>query len=174
MSRYSCIAWVGGALLKVWRPCLLSHYADPMLFILNSMSKTYIQIGTYNDNSQDHHKEMTVNVSGNTSVNDLVRSFFADDVEEVKTEPAEESSDMPFLVVEKLKELNLYTLEEFEDKYREAVKGDAKTLAKFLKDYSKLEVLDFQGKDKKQILTILQEYFPNDITYGYTNFATYF
>ena len=137
---------------------------------MRAMSKNYINhIGTYNDNS----KSITINGAG-LNVSDLVRSFMAEDVEEVKSEPAAQSSDLPFLVLEKLKELNLYTLEKFEEMYRKAVKGDAKTLAKFLKKYSELQVLDFQGKDKKQILTILQERFPEDITYGYTNFATYF
>lgn len=134
------------------------------------MSKNYINhIGTYNDNS----KSITIN-GADVNVNELVRSFLAEDIEEVKTEPVAESSDLPFLVVEKLKELNLYSLEEFEAKYRKAVKGDAKTLATFLKTYRDLQVLDFKGKDKKQILVTLQAHFPEDINYGYTNFATYF
>ena len=129
-----------------------------------------------NINYHDNHREYHIDARGNdlASVLHAVDTENITPVQEVKTEPAKESSNLPFLVEEKLKELNLYTLEEFEDMYRKAVKGDAKTLAKFLKNYSDLEVLDFKGKDKKQILTILQERFPDDINYGYTNFATYF
>ena len=123
----------------------------------------------------DHSTEYHIDARGNQQIDAILRACEKDHVDDIKsTEPTAKSSDLPFLVVEKLKELNLYTLEEFEEKYREAVKGDAKTLATFLKNYRELKVLDFQGKDKKQILAILQERFPDDINYGYTNFATYF
>ncbi|MBR6829179.1 MAG: hypothetical protein IKM83_01005 [Paludibacteraceae bacterium] len=44
------------------------------------MSNTYIQIGTYNDHSQDHSKHVTVNVPAGTDVSSIVRSIFAEDV----------------------------------------------------------------------------------------------
>ncbi len=152
-------------------PCLPTQLIAPRIHaFLNSLSmaKNIINhIDTYND----HSRSVTIN-GANTNVADLIRSFMAEDVE-----PADEpqpKSKLPFLVVEKLMELKLYSLQEFEDKYRKAVKGGVKTLAAFLKMYRDLQVLDFQGKDKKQIHAVLQAFFPDDITYGYTNFATYF
>ena len=81
---------------------------------------------------------------------------------------------MPFIVSEKLEELGLYTLEEFQSLYREAVGGNAKTLASFLKKYRELKVLDFEGKNKKQIFNKLQECFPDQIKYDYNNFISYY
>ena len=56
---------------------------------------TYIQIGTLNDNSQDHHKEMTINVPPGTDVSKLIRTFMADDVEDVQPEPTSASQRGP-------------------------------------------------------------------------------
>ena len=56
-------------------------------FLSTAMSKNYINhIGTYND----HSKSITIN-GANTNVADLVRSFMADDIEDVtpEEEPAE-------------------------------------------------------------------------------------
>ena len=55
-------------------------------FLSTAMSKNYINhIGTYND----HSKSITIN-GANTNVADLVRSFMADDIEDVT--PEEEPS----------------------------------------------------------------------------------
>ena len=138
-------------------------------FLSTTMSKNYINhIGTYNDN----HKEITIN-GANVNVSDLVRSFMADDVEPVQAEEVT-PSNLPFLVVSKLQDLNLYSLQEFEGIYRKAVEGDAKTLASFLKKYRDLQVLDFKGKNKKQIFAEIEDFFGDSITYKYPNFAAYF
>ncbi len=42
------------------------------------MSTNHIQIGTLNDNSQDHSKHVTINVPAGTNVSELVRSFFSE------------------------------------------------------------------------------------------------
>ena len=120
-------------------------------------------------NYHDNHKEITINNPNNTS--DIVRQIMADDVEPVQEVT---TSDLPFLVVPKLKELNLYSLEEFEGIYRKAVQGDAKTLASFLKKYRDLQVLDFKDKNKKQIFAELEDFFGDSIDYKYPNFAAYF
>jgi len=122
-------------------------------------------------NYHDNHKEITINKAQNTS--DLVRSFMVDDIEPVQAEEVT-PSDLPFLVVSKLQELNLYSLQEFEGIYRKAVQGDAKTLASFLKKYRDLQVLDFKGKNKKQIFAEIEDFFGDSITYKYPNFAAYF
>lgn len=80
----------------------------------------------------------------------------------------------PFVVPEKLKELNLYTMSEFETMYRDAAKSDAPIFAKFLKQYQKLGVLDFGLLNKKEIFNKLAAFFSNEIQYNYRNFATYF
>ena len=87
--------------------------------------------------------------------------------------PIEEDKPYPFVVPEKLAQLNLYSLSEFEGIYRKAVESDAKTLAKFLKKYADLKVLDFGNLDKKQIFETLKNRFPQ-IGYGYRNFTQYF
>ena len=80
----------------------------------------------------------------------------------------------PFLVPDKLTELGLYSLEQFETMFREAAESDAKTLAAFLKKYRQMGVLDFKGKDKKQIFAELRACFPTMKQYSYRNFIEYF
>ena len=93
-------------------------------------------------------------------------------VEEVT--PIESHAPCPFLVPDKLTDLGLYSLEQFEIMYREAAESDAKTLATFLKKYRQMGVLDFKGKDKKQIFAILRSSFPSMKQYSYRNFIEYF
>ena len=47
--------------------------------------------------------------------------------------PIEKHVPCPFLVPDKLTDLGLYSLEQFETMFREAAESDAKTLAAFLK-----------------------------------------
>ena len=142
-----------------------------LCFFERTMSDTYIQIGTINNNTQDNHREMTVNVSKDADVSELIRAFMGDSKQQ---NPPKQNLTFPFIVPQKLEELGLYTLEEFQCMYREAVEGNAKTLASFLKKYHDLYVLDFEGKNKKQIFNTLQAFFPNQIKYEYNNFLSYF
>lgn len=80
----------------------------------------------------------------------------------------------PFVVPSKLAELNLYSMAKFESMYREAAAKEAPDLAKFLKQYKQLQVLDFGRRNKKQIFEILQAFFPDEIHYSYNNFISYF
>ena len=96
----------------------------------------------------------------------------SDTVEDVT--PIVEHAPCPFLVPDKLTELGLYSLEQFETMFREAVENDAKTLAAFLKKYRQMGVLDFKGYSKKQIFTYIRAYFPTMRKYGYDNFVAYF
>ena len=91
-------------------------------------------------------------------------------------EPVQEQQERncPFVVAEKLRELNLYTYEEFVHMYRKAAETDAKTLAEFLTKYRQLGVLDFKNYEKKEILERLQAYFPTMKKYSYSNFIYYF
>ena len=86
----------------------------------------------------------------------------------------EPNQQLPFLVLEKLEELGLYTYEQFATMYRKAVEGDAHTLADFLHKYEKVGVFDFRGYEKNEVYEALREYFPTMKTYKYNNFVTYF
>ena len=88
--------------------------------------------------------------------------------------PVQQERNCPFVVTEKLRELNLYTYEEFVQMYRKAAETDAKTLAEFLTKYRQLGVLDFKNCEKKEILERLQAYFPTMKKYSYNNFVYYF
>ena len=52
---------------------------------------------TYSDGAvhNDHHKEMTINVSGKTDISGLIKAFMAEEAEEVFDEEAVESSPLP-------------------------------------------------------------------------------
>ena len=128
-------------------------------------------------------EQMTINMSGGTLVQhaDLVQASGdvrvdrADSLSAAPRESAEiPSSTYPFVNSDKLAELGTYTIAEFESDYRKAAAGGAPKLAKFLKRYSGLHVLDFDDLDKKEIFSILQAFFPEEIKYGYTNFTIYF
>lgn len=139
------------------------------------MSNTYIQIGTYNDHSQDHSKHVTVNVPAGTDVSSIVRSIFAEDVAPVvQEEPAKEENRLPFFVPEKLAALGTYSILEFVTKYHDAVKGGAPKLAKFLKHYKELEVFDTGDLNKKETYEELKAYFGDELDFGYPNFAAYY
>ena len=88
--------------------------------------------------------------------------------------PIVEHAPCPFIVPDKLTELGMYSLEQFETMFREAAESDAKTLAAFLKKYRQMGVLDFKGYNKKQIFTYIRAYFPTMRKYGYDNFVAYF
>ena len=138
------------------------------------MAKNIINhIDTYND----HSRSITIN-GANTNVSDLVRSFMSDDIEDVTPaeEPATEqkTSLYPFVVPEKLNELGTCTMDEFEGKYRKAVKSGANVLAPFLVKYRDLQVLNFGKRNKKDIFEVLKAFFGEDMNFGYPNFAAYY
>lgn len=158
---YGCVGHCSMFADTVYCPTIPCFYVKAMSINITNLGGTV--------NYHDNHKEITINNAKNTS--DIVRQIMADDIEPVQEVTP---SDLPFLVVPKLKELNLYSLEEFEDIYRKAVQGDAKTLASFLKKYRDLQVLDFGDKNKKQIFAELEDFFGDSIDYKYPNFAAYF
>jgi len=92
-------------------------------------------------------------------------------VQEVKTE---EKQTLPFLVIEKLAELRTYSVLEFEALYHEAVKGGAPKLAKFIKHYRELKVLDTKDLNKKETFEQLKAFFGDELNYEYPNFAAYY
>ena len=87
--------------------------------------------------------------------------------------PIVEHAPCPFLVPDKLTELGLYSLEQFETMFREAAESDAKTLAAFLKKYRQMGVLDFKGMDKKQIFAAMSNYSESDPAQLHRSFRDY-
>ena len=134
------------------------------------MAKNIINhIGTYND----HSKSITIN-GANTNVSDLLRSFMAEDVEPIQEEKTDIKQTLPFLVIDKLTELGTYSILEFEALYHQAVKGGAPKLAKFIKHYRKLKVLDTKDLNKKETFEQLKAFFGDELNYEYPNFAAYY
>lgn len=92
-------------------------------------------------------------------------------VQEVKTE---QKQTLPFLVIDKLTELGTYSISEFEVLYHEAVKGGAPKLAKFIKHYRELKVLDTKDLNKKETFEQLKMFFGDELNYDYPNFTAYY
>lgn len=128
-----------------------------------------VNINEYHDNSTEYN----IDARGK-DLAEVLRACQTEDITPVQEVEPKQITNFPFIVSAKLEELGLYSLEEFHCLYREAVGGNAKTLASFLKKYRELRVLDFEGKNKKQIFTKLQECFPDQISYDYNNFISYF
>ena len=143
------------------------------MLLLATMSRpTFINSKVvYHDNS----KEYNIDARGK-DLSSVIRACQAEDivsVEEVNT-ASPQQTELPFFVPDKLKELGTYTAEEFEEKYREAVKAGAPQLAKFLKFYKKLEVLKMDGYNKRATYDILKAFFGDDLAFGYPNFTAYY
>ena len=133
-------------------------------------NNNYYNFGTINN---DHSKHVTINASG-VNVNDIVRSFLAEDVQPVQEEKPATKTSLPFFVPAKLAELGTHTEEEFDGLYHDAVKGGAPKLAKFLKHYKELEVFDTKDLNKKETFEELKAYFGDELNFGYPNFAAYY
>lgn len=142
----------------------------PCIFMQTMSTKNYYNFGTINN---DNSRHVTIDARG-ANVADIIRAALAEDVEPVQEEKPAKQSSLPFLNLEKFKELNLYSLEEFEDKYRKAVKGGAPQLAKFLKQYKELDVLNLKDYNKRETYDELKEFFGEDLDFGYPNFAAYY
>ena len=133
-------------------------------------NNNYYNFGTINN---DHSKHVTINASG-VNVNDIVRSFLAEDVQPVQEEKPAPKAALPFFVPAKLAELGTHTEEEFDGLYHDAVKGGAPKLAKFIKHYKELEVFDTKDLNKKETFEELKAYFGDELNFGYPNFAAYY
>ena len=142
-----------------------------LCFFIKAMSRPnfFNSKVVYHDNSREYN----IDARGR-DVASILRACEADDVEAVQEIVTTDNKTLPFLVPQKLTELGTYTLSEFEEKYREAVRGGANILAPFLKKYRDLQVLDFGGRNKKETFEVLKAYFGDEINYGYTNFAAYY
>ena len=119
----------------------------------------YIQNNVYYNTPQPNSEPNPTETEENTPVQEV--------------EP-EQKQTLPFLVPEKLTELGTYSILEFEVLYHEAVKGGAPKLAKFIKHYRELKVLDTKGLNKKETFEQLKAFFGDELNYDYPNFTAYF
>ena len=143
-------------------------------YTITTMKEQLTQIniyGTQNHNCTQIGTQIIYNYSPTTSAQAEEHHV---EPEEVKAENVQPVVTCPFIVTERLNELELYTIEQFTDMYRSAAAQEAKVLAEFLRKYEQLGVLNFRGLNKKEIFSTIVAFFPDQIKYGYSNFAYYF
>lgn len=139
--------------------CLMSH--APMLF-LKAMSKNYINhIDTYNDNS----KSITINGTS-VNINDLVRSFMAEDVEPVE-EIKPQMSLFPCITKTAYDEGKA---QQVENELRSA-SISAPKLVKAIRTNEALGYLDTQNLSSVELYELLDEHF--GLSFKPRNFSKY-
>lgn len=79
--------------------------------------------------------------------------------------------DFDYICMDRLEQYGLISYEAFMEEFRYAAEKDAPTLARFMRKYEQLGILNFHGDTKKNILAKLQAYFPTMKHYEYKNFT---
>ena len=128
-----------------------------------------VNINEYHDNSTEYN----IDARGK-DLAEVLRACQTEDVSPVQEVKTEQKQTLPFLVIDKLTELGTYSILEFEVLYHEAVKGGAPKLAKFIKHYRDLKVLDTKGLNKKETFEQLKTFFGDELNYDYPNFTAYY
>lgn len=128
-----------------------------------------VNINEYHDNSTEYN----IDARGK-DLAEVLRACQTEDVSPVQEVKTEQKQTLPFLVIDKLTELGTYSILEFEVLYHEAVKGGAPKLAKFIKHYRELKVLDTKGLNKKETFEQLKTFFGDELNYDYPNFTAYY
>lgn len=128
-----------------------------------------VNINEYHDNSTEYN----IDARGK-DLAEVLRACQTEDITPVQEVKTEQKQTLPFLVIDKLTELGTYSILEFEVLYHEAVKGGAPKLAKFIKHYRELKVLDTKGLNKKETFEQLKTFFGDELNYDYPNFTAYY
>jgi hypothetical protein len=128
-----------------------------------------VNINEYHDNSTEYN----IDARGK-DLAEVLRACQTEDITPVQEVKTEQKQTLPFLVIDKLTELGTYSIMEFEVLYHEAVKGGAPKLAKFIKHYRELKVLDTKGLNKKETFEQLKAFFGDELNYDYPNFTAYY
>lgn len=128
-----------------------------------------VNINEYHDNSTEYN----IDARGK-DLAEVLRACQTEDITPVQEVKTEQKQTLPFLVIDKLTELGTYSISEFEVLYHEAVKGGAPKLAKFIKHYRELKVLDTKGLNKKETFEQLKTFFGDELNYDYPNFTAYY
>lgn len=119
------------------------------------MSKNYINhIGTYNDNS----KSITIN-GANTNVAELVRSFMAEDVEDVTSvedKPEQKSEYFPYLTKKCIDDKHVTSVEA---EIQAARKGTAETMWRTLWNNENLGYLEVEPVDATTLYKAIEKWY---------------
>lgn len=139
-----------------------------MLFFDKHMTTNYIHIGTLNDNSQDHHREMTVNVPAGTNVSELVRAFFSKDAEDIQAEEVQPNKQdyFPLLTEQCRKEGKI---ERVEAELSTACKGSAAWLWSVIHTNEALGYIATNHLDAQDVYNAFTDYF-GELPYNVRNF----
>lgn len=132
------------------------------------MNKQIINLGTYNDNSQDHHREMTVNVPAGTNVSDLVRAFFSKDAEDIQAEEVKPNKQNYFsLLTEQCRKEG--KIERVEAELSTACKGSAVWLWSVIHTNEALGYIATNHLDAQDVYNAFTDYF-GELPYNVRNF----
>ncbi len=80
----------------------------------------------------------------------------------------------PYIQVDKLNEIGVYTPEQFNQLLNEKTELPAPELAAFLHKHEKSGYLNYGKHSKRQVFNTLHAYYPNMKKYSYPNFCLYF
>lgn len=166
MGRWG-ICWSSPTLLFVLLACA---------FFMKHMSTNIFNIGKVN---AINNNDITINTSS-ANVAEVVRAFMngnAEDVqaEEVTTEQEQTADGLcPYIQVDKLNEMGVYTPEQFNQLLSEKTQLPAPDLAEFLHKHKKSGYLNYGKHSKRQVYDTLHAYFPKMRQYSYPNFCLYF
>ena len=80
----------------------------------------------------------------------------------------------PYIQVDKLNEIGVYTPEQFNDLMAMEAKKSAPKFAEFLHKHQKTGYLYFGKGSKQQVFVTLRTFYPTMKNYSYGNFALYF
>ena len=139
----------------------------PVLFIAPIMSTTIFNIGKVNT---INHNDITINTNADHAA-DVLRTVMA---EEVTDETVRDREYCPYIQPDKLKEVGVYTIEQFDQLVSREAEQPAPVFAKFLHKHEKSGYLRFEDQSKRQVFDTLHAYYPSMKDYSYGNFALYF
>ena len=80
----------------------------------------------------------------------------------------------PYIQVDKLNEIGVYTPEQFNELMAKEAKQSAPKFAEFLHKHQKTGYLHFGKDNKQQVFDTLRTFYPTMKGYKYNNFALYF
>ena len=96
-------------------------------------------------------------------------------LQEYLNKPSDAPADRcPYIQVDKLQEIGVYTFEQFNNLMSKEAEKPAPKFAKFLHLHMKSGYLNFGDDNKRHVFNTLRIYYPNMKGYTYGNFALYF
>lgn len=127
-------------------------------------------------NYKDNHREYNIHTTGN-NIADIIRQCEAEDIqaEEIATKQEQPTKGLcPYIQVDRLNEMGVYTPEQFNQLLSEKTQMPAPDLAAFLRKHEKSGYLNYGTHNKRQVFDTLHAYYPDMKKYTYPNFCLYF